>query len=371
MSLRPFALERYFAEHEFSARYLLGSSDPETMSVRELLALGGDVEDLADLRLGYTESLGHPALRADIAATYRRMDAGEIMVFAGAEEPIYAFMSAALEPGDHIVVHAPSYQSHHAVAQARGVEVSFWRGDPASGWAPDPEELARLIGPHTKAILVCTPHNPTGWLADSSTWERIVDIARAHGLWLFSDEVYRGLERDPETRLPQASDLYEKGISLNGLSKNCGLAGLRIGWIATRDRGLFAKLAACKDYLSICNSAPSEYLAGIAIRNLPELFGRCRRRLARNLGLLEAFFARQSGRFRWTPPEAGSTTFAEYSGGDSFEFCERLVRETGVMLVPGRMFGMEGGWIRFGYGRENLPEVLPLLEDWLERLDAL
>jgi aspartate/methionine/tyrosine aminotransferase len=231
--------------------------------------------------------------------------------------------------------------------------------------------LARLIGPRTKAILVSTPHNPTGWLADASTWERIVDIAQEHGLWLFSDEVYRGLERDPETRLPQACDLYERGVSLNGLSKSCGLAGLRIGWIATRDRGLFAKLAAYKDYLSICNSAPSEYLAGIAIRNLPELFGRCRKRLARNLGLLESFFARQSGRFRWTPPRGGSTSFAEYSGGDSFELCERLVRETGIMLVPGRMFGMEGGWIRFGYGRENLPEVLPLLEDWLERLDAL
>ncbi len=368
MSLRPFALERYFARHEFSARYLLGSSDPESMSVRELLALEpGSEAGLGDLRLGYTESLGHPDLRRDIAATYTQTDPDSIMVFSGAEEPIYTFMNAALEAGDHIVVHFPSYQSHHAVAQARGIDVSLWKGDPAAGWAPEPSELEDLIRPETVAILVCTPHNPTGWLADARAWARIVDIARAHDLWLFSDEVYRGLEHEPSTRLPQACDLYEKGISLNCLSKSCGLAGLRIGWIATRDRELFAKLAAYKDYLSICNSAPSEYLAGIAVRHMETLFGRSRERVVRNLDLLEAFFARRSDIFRWMRPGAGSTTFPEYTAGDSFELCERLVAETGIMLVPGRFFDIEGGFIRFGYGRENLPEVLPLLEEWLER----
>ena len=80
-------------------------------------------------------------------------------------------------------------------------------------------------------------------------------IARKYGLWLFSDEVYRGLEREAE-RIPAVCDLYERGVSLGGLSKAYGLAGLRIGWIATPDATLYEKMAAFKDYLSICNSAP-------------------------------------------------------------------------------------------------------------------
>jgi len=169
--LRPFALERYFARHEFSAKHLLGSSDPEAMTLADLLALepGSDTA-LKEVWLGYTESLGDPGLRADIAKHHRAITAEQILVFSGAEEPIFAFMHAALEPGDHLVVQYPSYQSHYAVAESRSIQVSRWYGDPANHWAPDPAELRRLIRPNTKAILICAPDNPTGNLYDSDTW---------------------------------------------------------------------------------------------------------------------------------------------------------------------------------------------------------
>ena len=366
--IRPFALERYFARHEFSARFLLGSSDPESLSVAELLALEpGSEEGLCRLRLGYTESPGDRGLRREIAGLYETISPEDVLVFSGAEEPIFVFMNAALERGDHLIVHFPSYQSHHAVAESLGLRVSRWRGDPAAGWAPDPFALERLIESDTRALLTCGPHNPTGYLFDPGAWNEILAVARRHGLIIFSDEVYRGTEHDPADRLPAACDLYEKGVSLGGLSKSYGLAGLRLGWIATRDRALLGRMAQFKDYLSLCNSAPSEYLGRIAVSQTQALFERTRRRLILHRELLAAFFGRQERRFRWTKPRAGTTIFPEFLGGSALAFCDRLVEDTGIMLVPGALFDVtDGEYIRFGYGRADCPEALAGLEAYLD-----
>ncbi len=364
--LRPFALERYFARHEFSARYLLGSSDPESMSVGDLLAFEpGAEEDLKKLWLGYTESLGDPELREEISRHYRQVQPEQILVFTGAEEPIFAFMHAVLNHGDHLIVHFPGYQSHYAVAESRGIGVTRWPGDPKTGWAPDVEQLESLITSATRAILICTPHNPTGYLFNRHQWEMVIEVARKHDLWVFCDEVYRGTEHDPATRLPQMADHYEKGISLNCLSKNCGLAGLRIGWIATRDAHVYRNLATFKDYLTICNSAPGEFLARIALRHCDEIFARQRLRLVKNLDQLASFFGRFPELFTWQRPMAGTTTFPEFLGGDALAFCDRLVAETGVMLIPGTFFDMQKQYLRFGYGRAGFSEALRHLESWL------
>ncbi len=364
--MRPFGLERYFSRHEFSAKYLLGSSDPESMGAGELLALEpGSAERFKDIRLGYTEVLGDPELRNLIAGRYDAVGPEGVMVFTGAEEPIFAFMNAALEPGDHLVVHYPAYQSHYSIAEARGVSVSKWTGRPENGWAPDPDELRKLLRSETKAILVNTPHNPTGWHFDQAGFREVVDVARERNLLLFSDEVYRGTEHDPKDRLPNAADLYERAVSLGCLSKNAGLAGLRLGWIATRDAEVLSKLAAFKDYLSISNSAPSEFLARIAVKHLDALCERSRRLIVANLDLLEGCFKRHPEFFRWSRPRAGTTTFPAFLGGDALVFTDRLVEETGIMLVPGTFFELPGQYLRFGYGRANLKEVLPRFEQFL------
>jgi aspartate/methionine/tyrosine aminotransferase len=368
MRIQPFSLERYFARHEFSSRRLLGSSDPEAMSVADLLALEpGAEEELGKLWLGYTESLGDPLLRREIAAQYEAVSWEEVLVFTGAQEPIFAFMNVALGPGDHLVAHSPGYQSHFEVARATGAQVSLWEGDPGRGWALDPDDLRRLIQHNTKAILVCGPHNPTGYLMDPGAWREVVDIARANGIWLFSDEVYRGLEQDPAHRLPAACDRYERGVSLNCLSKSYGLAGLRLGWLATRDRYLLDQLAAYKDYLTICTPAPSEFLGAIAVRHSEALFARSRDRLAANLDCLEAFFARHPHLFAWQRPRAGSTTFPRFLPGGAEAFCDRLVEEAGIMLVPSTRFDYGDAHLRFGYGRADLPQALEELEAYLAR----
>ena len=363
MRIRPFALERYFARHEFTARRLLGSSDPESMTLGELLELEpGAEERLGELWLGYTDSQGDPALREAIASLYTTASASDILVFVGAQEPIFAFMNVTLGPGDHLVAHSPGYQSHFEAAKATGAEVSLWEGDPEAGWALDPAELKRLLRPNTRAILVCAPHNPTGFLFEKEAWLEVVAIAREAGVWLFSDEVYRGLEHDPADRLEAACDLYDRAISLNCLSKAYGLAGLRLGWIVTHDRFLHQELAAFKDYLTICTPAPSEFLGTIAIRNAETLYARSRRRLITNLDHLERFFDRHSDRFAFHRPRAGSTTFPRYLKGSADAFCENLVHQTGIMLVPSTRFDFGDAHLRFGYGRSDLPQVLEELE---------
>jgi aspartate/methionine/tyrosine aminotransferase len=366
LNLRPFALERYFASYEFSTRYMLGSSDAQPLPIADLLALeSGSGEKLQALTLGYTETRGGPELRQAISTLYDHDDPESVLVHAGAQEPIFAFMSALLQPGDRVVVQFPAYQSHYSVAQALGAEIARWPSDLNEEGAPDPAELERLVTPRTRAIVLTTPNNPTGYPFDRARLDAVVEIARRHGLWLFGDEVYRGLEREAE-RIPTVCDCYERGISLGALSKVYGLAGLRIGWISTRDRPLYDRLAAFKDYLTICNSTPSEFLGELALRHRERLIERVRRIVAANLDRLDAFFARRADVFEWRRPRAGTTAFPRYLRGSSEVFCRRLAEGAGVLLLPGTLFDTADDRIRFGYGRSDLPEALDALDRFIE-----
>jgi aspartate/methionine/tyrosine aminotransferase len=367
MKPRPFTLERYFARYEFAARYLLCASDPESMSVRDLLALepGAD-EALRELWLGYTESRGNPALRQAIATLYAHGDAEQILVHGGAQEPIFTFMNLVLAAGDRAIVQFPAYQSHYSIAEAIGAEITRWNADFSNEGAPDPDQLARAIRPSTRAIILTTPNNPTGYPFDRARLDAVVAIARKHGLWLFADEVYRGSERDGDTA-PAVCDLYERGVSLGAMAKTYGLAGLRIGWVSTPDASLYERMAQYKDYLTICNNAPGEYLATLALRHGATLIERVRRIATGNLDRLDAFFARRTDIFEWNRPRAGTTAFPRYLGGSSDAFCARLIERAGVLLLPSTAFDAGDDRFRMGYGRTNLPEALGALDTFLDQ----
>ncbi|MFC0397794.1 aminotransferase class I/II-fold pyridoxal phosphate-dependent enzyme [Paraburkholderia rhizosphaerae] len=367
MTFTPFKLERYFAQHEFTARYLLCSSDPESMSVSDLLAYEpGSSEGLARTWLGYTEYPGAPALRVQLAKElYTATQSDQIIVHTGAQEAIYSFMNAVLEPGDHLIVHMPGYQSHYSTAQDRGLAVTPWMARESSGWALDIDELATLIRPETKALVVCFPHNPTGYLPSTDEFDAIIEFARRHGLMLFSDEVYRGLELDPAHRLPAACDVYERAVSLGALAKSHGLAGLRIGWVATRDREVLRRMSLFKDYLTISNSAPSEYLATIAVRQTDALTRRATDITRANLQVLDTFFARHEAMFEWRKPLAGTIAFPRLRNLSAYEFCETLLEQTGVLLLPSTLLDYGDANFRIGFGRKNLPQILPIVDDYL------
>jgi aspartate/methionine/tyrosine aminotransferase len=367
-----FALERYFARWEFAVRHVLCASDVEPLSLAEVLALAdGETEALwRDLRLGYTESPGHPLLRREIAALYERLDPDDVLVFAGAEEAIFCLLNVLVGPGDHVVCTWPGYQSLYEVARAAGAAVTLHALRAEDGWALDVARLLDAIRPDTRLVIVNAPHNPTGMHPDRAEWQTLVDACAARGIRLLADEVYRGLELDPADRLPGGADaLPGAGVSLGVMSKSYALAGLRIGWLATRDRALLGRCAAFKDYTTICSAAPSEVLALIALRAGEAILDRSRAIVGANLALADAFFARQAERFEWVRPRAGSVAFPRLRapGAQIERFAAELVDETGVLLLPGSVFGVPGEHFRLGLGRTDFGEALAKLEAFAER----
>jgi len=374
MNLPHFQLERYFAQYEFSAPYLLCSSDLESVAVGDLLALEADAtERLRSLWLGYTETMGDPALRSEIATIYETVSPEQVLVHAGAEEAIFNFMQVMLEAGDHLIVQWPGYQSLAEVARAIGCEVTLWHMHFDGNWSLDMGDLSSYIRPNTKAVVINSPHNPTGYLADRDSIDTLVNLAETHGFTIFSDEVYRGLEHDPAHQQPALCDLSEQAVSLGVLSKTYGMAGLRIGWIATRDLAIYAAMASFKDYTTICNSAPSELLATIALRHRESIVTRNLDLIRHNLDLLDAFFASHSDRFEWYRPKAGPIAFPRLTGdAPAASFCAQLVEEAGVLLLPGDLIDpAAAGHFRIGFGRRNMPDALEQLSDWLDRAPRL
>jgi aspartate/methionine/tyrosine aminotransferase len=371
MRIADFALERFFARWEFAVEHLLCASDVEGYPMGEVLALA-DRETRAmwdGLRLGYTESTGHPLLRAEIATLYDRSEADDVLVFAGAEEAIFCLANVLLGPGDHAVVTWPGYQSLYEVARATGADVTLHELREAAGWAIDLDLLERQVTPATKLIVVNAPHNPTGMLPGPSTVDGLVRIAEASGAHLLVDEVYRFLEFDEGDRLAAGVDATTRGISLGVMSKTFAMAGLRIGWLATRDRDLLARCAAFKDYTTICSSAPSEILALIGLRARDAVIARSRGIVAGNLERLDAFFAEWADRFSWIRPRGGSIGFPRLTvpGVSIDDWATGLVEAEGVLLLPGSQFGIGGNHFRIGFGRTDLPVALDRLEAYARR----
>lgn len=369
MSLKPFKLERYFAAYEFSVNYLLSSSDCDGLLQRGLLELADNETRKLwdDLTLGYTESLGHPLLREEIANMYRSVNADDCLVVVP-EEGILLAVNSILEKGDHGICTFPGYQSLYEIAESLGCEITKWKPEESKGWRFDPDFLESQIKANTKLVIVNFPHNPTGYLPSRQDFLRIVDIARKHDLYLFSDEMYRYLEYNPEDRLPSACELYEKAVSLFGMSKTFGLAGVRIGWVITKDKELMAKMAAIKDYTTICSSAPSEILSIMALRSKEKIINNHLIRINRNLRLLDDFFNDYKGRFQWVRPKAGTIAFPKLKFEmDSSEFCQKAVKEASIMILPSTVYDYDNRHFRLGFGRENMPEALSKLKEYLNK----
>ncbi len=179
MKFPPFKLERFFAKYEFKAPYLLCASDCESMTVEDLLSLEpGAEQQFHQTWLGYTQAQGDPELRQAIAQTYQTIGTDNVLVHAGAEEAIFIFMNVALQPGDHVIVHFPCYQSHESIARSIGCEVTWWKSEEANNWELDPNWLQTAIQPNTKAIVINCPHNPTGYVMSPATLEEYCSAGR-------------------------------------------------------------------------------------------------------------------------------------------------------------------------------------------------
>lgn len=367
MKIAPFELEDYFAKYEFSARYLLSSSDCEPFSMNEILGMADqEAKQLwEELMLGYTETMGHPLLRETIAHIYDGISPDDVLVVVP-EEGIFLLMHALLEQGDHVVCTFPGYQSLYEIARSIGCEVSTWEPNEDQGWRFDLSQLEEMIRPDTKLVVVNFPHNPTGYLPALKDYEDLLNLVQRRGVYLLSDEMYRFLEINPDSTLPSACEIYDRAFSLFGLSKTFGLPGLRLGWIVSRNSDVLTQITKLKYYTTICASAPSEILGIIALRSRGVIITRQLARIKRNVAVLDEFFDEYDDCFSWNRPAGGSICFPRLlitKGAD--EFCENLIRDEGIMLVSSSVFQYGNRHVRVGFGRENLPEVINRFSDAL------
>jgi len=350
------------------------ASDAESMSLQELLdyATSEERAEFDNMWLGYTETFGAPDVRDAIASTYTTCSSESILCFAGASEGIFAANSTILDKTSHAIVVTPNYQSHESlplsICSATGVPL-----DPNDNWSLDIDRVAAAIKPNTRLITINFPHNPTGAILPPDRYDALIQLCRKHGIYILHDEIFNGLGETGTEHLPFIADEYERGLSLNVMSKAYGLPGLRVGWIACKDETIISKMERLKHYLSICNSAPSERLTKIALTYRKQLLARTCAIVDENLPKWDAFFSRHEELFDWQRPDGSCMAFPRYKGAEGIEtFTRKLVEQSGVLLLPGSIYQSElsntpENHFRLGFGRRNLEEGLAALEQHIKK----
>lgn len=362
-------VEHFFGQWESGVEHIACASDVDGLSMRELLQLA-DPETTAlwnGLELGYPDTTGHPLLRETIAEQYARTPPSEITVCGGgAVEALFLLANVLLGPGDHALVVWPAFESLHRLAPTLGATITPIELEADNGWRLDLDAVRQALRPTTRALFINFPHNPTGALPDRREFEALLALAREAGVTVVSDEVYRYLEYDSGATLPAACDLDEQAVSIGVMSKAYGLAGLRVGWLATRNTAVTESARILKDYTTVCASAPAEILSIIALRAREHLTERSRAIILKNLALGESFFAEHRGAFDWAAPKAGPMAFPRLRLPVPVDtFVAELAREKGVLLLPGTVFDMTDNRLRVGLGRSSLPAALERLDDFL------
>ena len=368
MQIRDFQLERYFGQYEFTVRHQLSLSDCDTCSIGDLLELAEiEPSDLLSFKLGYTESKGDPELRAAIAEHYDHCSADDVVVTNAPQEAIFLAMQAVLKAGDRVVVQTPCYQSLLEVACSIGCEVVRWEArESDDGWDFSNDDLQGLVE-GAQLLVLNAPHNPTGYYPSESARGRVAEIAEAAGARIFSDEMYRGLERDPADAIMPEASRSERAISLWGGSKSFGLSGLRIGWLVCRDRKVLEQVMRRKDYTTICSSGPGEFLMKAGLRAAPELFRRNRELIAKNEARVRAFAAARPDEYRWRAPLAGPVGLLEVRNQPASEIAKQLREEADVLVAPSGLFVMPDRHLRFGLGRSSFSAAMDQWESWEQK----
>ena len=368
MKIDDFAIERYFSRYEFTANFLMSSSDCDGLSLNYLMSLATkeEMDSWNKIKLGYTETRGSTGLRQAISKKYRNISTDNIIVCSPGEAN-FSLMNVLLNKGDEVICMSPVYQSLYGVASALGCRIKFWQaGFIDNRWFFDPSVLKKLVSKKTKLIVINFPHNPTGYSPSPELFNEIIRIARENGIILFSDEMYRFLTHEKEMQIPSACDIYENAVSLWGTSKSFGLAGLRMGWLTSLNSDILKRVEAFKDYLSICNSLTSEIPAMIAINNSEKIIGGNLSKIKSNIKLFVEFAERNRHFIDFPLPDSGSTAFVKLKSRiPAMEFAENTVRDTGVLLLPSETFNYGTSHLRIGFGRESFPNGLAKLEDYV------
>ncbi|MFH9229741.1 aminotransferase [Streptomyces lydicus] len=372
MKIHEFAVEQWMNEHEETCRYNLAETCVRSLTTGELLDLSGRrAEVLAELDatpLTYGPIPGSPRLRALVAGLYSTQGPDNVLITHGAIGANALVHSTLVEPGDHVVAVVPTYQQHYSIPASFGARVDHLQLREENGWLPDLDELDRLVTSDTKLVAVNNPNNPTGALIDEAGLARIAKIADRVGAWVLCDEVYRGVDQAGDGFTTSIADLYERGISTGSMSKPFSLAGLRLGWIVG-PTGLLQAVATHRDYTTISVGRVDDLLACVALENKDAILARSHQITRTNLAVLDAWVSSRDD-ISYVKPASGTTALLRYDAPiGSYEFCTRVLRQTGVLFTPGAAFDIEHT-LRIGFAddTQTLRTGLRLTGQFLDQL---
>ncbi len=343
MRIETFLMERMQSTWENIVDYDMSESGVRPLTLRELTAMGFDLESFLDEPLGYSQSNGTIELRERIAGTYPGATIDQIEVTNGTSEANYLIALSQVRDGDVVAMQVPNYMQMWGVARSLGAEVKTFRLRTEAGWEPDWDEFDRAVTQRTRLLYLSNPNNPTGSVLSDDAMRRIVDRCEQTGTWLLSDEVYLGAEIYRE-RTRSFWGMSDRVIVTSGLSKAYGIPGVRIGWII----GPAALVADCwsqHDYITIGPSKLSDRIARVAVeaKNRERCYSRTGEILRHNLPIVREWVASFGGRLAWVEPAAGAIALMKYAAdAPSVEIAERVRLNQGTLIVPGSHVGLEG-----------------------------
>ena len=370
MKIKPFAVEEWMNAWEVGARYNIAETCVDSISMNELFELTGEdraqfLDSLCRRRLTYGDIEGLPEFREGICGLYRTLSPENIVPTHGAAGANHHVFYSQISPGDRVVSIMPTYQQLYSIPESFGADVRILRLNKENAYLPDLDELRSLVTPGTKMICINNPNNPTGALMSEELLNGIVDIARSVGAWILCDEVYRHLSQE-DGWSPSIADLYEKGISVSSMSKVFSLAGLRLGWIATRDTEVIRACMSHRDYDLISCGIFDEMLAAVALRHSDKLLERSKKIVRENLAILDEW-VNSEPHVSYVKPKAGTTALVYYNLDiPSYTFCEEMYHKTGAFVTPGDCFEMPHSMrIGYAYGKQALIDGLRAISEYI------
>lgn len=373
MKIKTFKVERWMNEYEDDAVYNLAETCIDSLTVGELLKLcGQDAESylagLTDIRLSYSYIFGSPDFLKGVAGLYSDLKPEQVIPTHGAIGANNMVITTLIGPEDNMVSVMPTYQQHYSIPESIGADVRTLQLTLEDDYLPNLSVLRSLVDKNTKMITINNPNNPTGSWIPADIMKEIIEIAKSVDAYILCDEVYRGISEDG-SYMQSIVDLYDKGISVGSMSKVFSLAGLRMGWIATKSEEVLHLCHERRDYDTISCGVLDDKLASLALANKDKIFARNREILNKNRAILDAW-VKETPEVRYLKPVAGTTALVYYDKDiTSQELCVRLLCEKGVLFTPGECFEMEGS-VRIGYAYDSktLREGLDKFAEFLREL---
>lgn len=372
MDIKTIGVEDYLNVWEHDAKWDIGQSTIDSLTMDEILALdpaeGSHFYDrLNGEKMNYGWIDGSAEFREEVAGLYAHVDPANVLQMNGGTGANLNALLALVSPGDHVVAEYPTYQPLYDLPAALGAQVDHWTIREEDGWQPNIDELKKLVRKDTKLICVNNASNPLGTCIPREALEEIVEAAKQVDAWVLCDEVF--FPAEDTGQYASIVDLYDKGVATNSISKRYSVPAARVGWTVS-NKELADRMRVWRDYTMICAGVFNDALATLVLRNRDRILQRNVGIIQKNRTIVQEWIDAQP-RVSWIPPKGVSVSYIRLDiPEDDEKFCLDLLHDEGVLLVPGDRFDLPRG-ARLGYCASEavLREGLKRLGAYLKKYD--